>query len=69
MGGAHILQDVFQHLSQKQKQNRYLTSVCFFMVNDRLAGWWSGWLAGGLAGLAGWLADWLAGGPAGGCSA
>ena len=29
VGGAHIFQDVFQHLSQKQEQNRYLSSVCF----------------------------------------
>ena len=31
VGGAHIFQDVFQHLSQKQEQNRYLRSVCFLL--------------------------------------
>ena len=33
VGGAHIFQDVFQHLSQKQEQNRYLKSVCFLLPN------------------------------------
>jgi hypothetical protein len=27
VGGAHIFQEVFQHLPQKQKQKRYLSSV------------------------------------------
>ena len=70
VGGAHIFQYVFQHPSQKQGQNRYLSSVCFPMVNNNvsnaLAGWLSGWLAAGLAGwllvrLTGWLACWRAG--------
>ena len=54
VGGAHIFQDVFQHLSQKQEQNRYLSSVCFSMVNNNV----SNALAGCLAGL---LPGWLAG--------
>ena len=62
VGGAHIFQDVFQHLSQKQEQNRYLSSVCFSMVNNNvsnaLAGWLAGKLPGWFASLAGWLAGW-----------
>ena len=54
----------------KTEQNRYLSSVCFSMVNNdvsnALAGWLPGWLAAGLAGwllvrLTGWLACWRAG--------
>ena len=65
VGGAHIFQDVFQHLSQKQEQNRYLSSVCFSMVNNNvskaLPGWLAGWQAAWLVCWPGGLAGWLAG--------
>ena len=44
VGGRHIFQDVFQHLSQKQEQNRYLNSVCFFMVSNNVSNALAGWL-------------------------
>ena len=61
VGGAHIFQDVFQHLSQKQEQNRYLSSVCFSMVNNNVSNALAGWLASCLAGLPAWRVRWLAG--------